>query len=139
MRVVLDTNVLISSTFWSGASSQIIDKIENKEIELVLSKEIIEEFSAVLQYEEIQMKVRDKDLEMKRTIDKIISMSIIVEPIFSLDIIKEDSDDNKIIMCAVEGKADYIISQDNHLLRLGSFAGISILTPEEFIKIISKT
>ena len=48
MKVTLDTNVLISATFWNGASDRIIQKVEKNEVELVLSKAIIEEFSKVL-------------------------------------------------------------------------------------------
>ena len=80
MKIVVDTNVLVSSTFWYGSSNKIIEKVENKEIELILSREIIEEFMNVLDYEEIQQKIMDKNLEMKRTVEKIVSISTIVEP-----------------------------------------------------------
>jgi len=48
MKIVIDTNVFISATFWSGASEEVISKVEAKEIGLVLSKDIIKEFSKVL-------------------------------------------------------------------------------------------
>ena len=134
MKIVLDTNVLVSSSFWYGSSNLILDKAENKEIELILSREIIKEFSEVLEYEEISKKIRDKNLEMKRTIEKIVSISTIVEPSQKFDIVKEDSDDNKILECAFEGKADFIVSQDAHLLKLKEFQFIKIVTPEEFLK-----
>jgi|SRR3989344_1069289 len=140
MKITVDTNVLISSTFWYGASNKIIEKVENKELELILSKEIIEEFLRVLNYEEIQQKIRDKNLEMKRSVEKIISISLITEPKQKFDIIKEDPDDNKILECAFERKVDYIISQDNHLLKLKNFEGIKIINPEEFLnKLKAKT
>ena len=80
MKITVDTNVLISATFWYGSSNEIIEKVENKEIALILSKEIIEEFSNVLDYEEIQEKIKDKNLEMKKTVEKIVSISTIIEP-----------------------------------------------------------
>lgn len=135
MKITVDTNVLISSSFWHGDSDRILNRVENKEIELVLSKEIIEEFIKVLNYEEILNKIMEKNLEMKRTIEKIISLSILVEPKEKFDIIQDDLDDNKILECAFEGKVDYIVSQDNHLLKLKEFHGIKIITPEEFLKI----
>jgi len=138
MKIVVDTNVLISATFWAGDSDRILEKAENKEIELVLSKEIIEEFVRVLGYEEIQQKIKDKNLEMRRTAEKIVSVSTIVVPLQKLDVIKEDSDDNKILECAVEGNADYIVSQDNHLLNLKEFRGIKIVTPEEFLDVLRR-
>ena len=138
MRITVDTNVLISSTFWCGDSDKIIEKVEHKKLELVLSKEIIEEFAKVLGYEEIQQKIKDKNLEMRRTVEKIVSISKIIDTKQEFDVITEDSDDNKILECAVEGNADYIVSQDVHLLKLKEFNGIKILTPEEFLDVLRR-
>ena len=135
MKITVDTNVLISSTFWYGTSDKIIEKVENKEIELILSKEIIEEFTQVLEYEEIQQKIKDKNLEMRRSVERIVAISTIVEPKHLLDVVKNDPKDNKIIECAVEGNFDYIISRDNHLLSLKKYNGIEILSPEDFLKL----
>lgn len=134
MRVTVDTNVLISATFWNGSSNKIIEKVENKELELILSYEIIEEFVRVLNYEGIQQKIRDKNLEMNRTVEKIVEMSKVIESKVKLNIIKEDPDDNKILECAKAGQVDFIVSNDNHLLKLKSLEGINIVSAEEFIK-----
>ena len=61
MKITVDTNVLISATFWYGDSEKIITKAENKEIELVLSRDIIKEYNEVLQYKEIKDKIKDKN------------------------------------------------------------------------------
>ncbi|MBU2634469.1 MAG: putative toxin-antitoxin system toxin component, PIN family [Nanoarchaeota archaeon] len=136
MKITVDTNVLISSTFWYGASDKIIEKVENKEVGLVLSKDIIEEFLRVLNYKEIQKKIKNKNLEMKRTVDKIVSISTIIEPKKKFNVIKEDFDDNKILECGVEGNVNFIITQDKHLLKLKEFEGIKIIKPKEFLEII---
>ncbi len=138
MKITADTNVLVSATFWYGDSNEIIERVERREIELVLSKEIIDEFARVLQYDEIQEKIRNKNLEMKRTVEKIVSLSTLTEPIERLDVVKEDADDNKILECAKAGKVDFIVSNDNHLLKLKEFEGIQILSSHEFLKIIKK-
>ncbi|MCX6709009.1 MAG: putative toxin-antitoxin system toxin component, PIN family [Candidatus Woesearchaeota archaeon] len=134
MKITVDTNVLVSATFWNGDSNTVLEKVENKEIELVLSKEIIEEFARVLGYKEIQDKIRDKNLEMKRTIEKIISISTIVEPTEKLNIVEEDPEDNKILECAKAGNVDFIISGDNHLLKIKKLGLIKIVSPDEFLK-----
>lgn len=136
IRITVDTNVLISASFWHGASEKIIDKVENKELTLVLSEGILEEYYKVLEYKEIKEKIEEKDLEMKQTLLKIGMIAEIVEVKYKIDLIKEDPDDNKIIECAISGKVDYIISKDNHLLKYKEYKGIKIITPEEFIKII---
>ncbi len=138
MKLTIDTNVLISGSLWTGASDKILEKVENKEIELILSKDIIEEFSKVLNYDEIKNKIRDKGLEVRRTVEKIISISNMIEPIEKLNIVKEDKDDNMVLECAIEGNVDYIITNDNHLLKLNEFQGIKIITPQEFLSIFSK-
>ncbi len=134
MKITLDTNILISATFWDGASAKIIDRIENKKIDLILSKEIIEEYSEVLNYKEIQNKIQNKNLEIKKSIGKVIALSEIVIPQKKFNIVKNDPDDNKIIECAVEGNVNYIITNDKHLLKLKEFRGIKIIKPEELLK-----
>ncbi|MEK6937574.1 MAG: putative toxin-antitoxin system toxin component, PIN family [Nanoarchaeota archaeon] len=134
MRITVDTNVLVSATFWNGDSNKIIEKVERKEIELVLSKDIIKEFSEVWNYKEIQDKIKNKNLEMKRTVAKVITLSIIVEPVEKICVIKDDPDDDKFIECAKAGNVDFIISNDSHLLKLKEFEGIKIVSPSEFLK-----
>ncbi len=134
MKITVDTNTLLSATFWSGSSDKIISKAEIKEIELIISNDIIKEYGEVLDYEEIQDKIKDKKLEMKRTVGKIISTSKIVVTKEKLAIVKNDPDDNIILECAKAGNVDFIISNDKHLLKLKKFENIPILTPDEFVE-----
>jgi hypothetical protein len=134
MNFVLDTNVLVSGTFWKGDSAKIIKCIDNKKIELVLSEELIEEYNEIIKRDEILDKIQNKNLILDKSVQRIIQDSIIVEPKKKFYIVKEDSDDNKIIECAFEGKIDYIISQDNHLLKLKEFNDIKIITPKRIYK-----
>lgn len=126
MKVTLDTNVLISATFWYGPSLRVIELIENKEVTLVLSKEILHEYGEVLQYDEIQNKIKNKNLEMKLSVEKIMSLSFIVDPKRKIEMVSDDPDDNMVLECAYEGNVDYIITQDKHLLRIKKFEGIEI-------------
>ena len=68
----------------------------------------------------------------------ILENSLLVEPEEEINIVKDDVSDNKFVEAAVTGKADYIITQDNHLLRIKEFRGIKILTPKEFLDIVKK-
>ena len=137
MRITVDTNILVSATFWNGASNKIIEKVEKKEIELILSKDIINEYVKVLNYKEIQDKIKANNLEMTRTVEKIAAISTFVKPKEKLHIIKDDPTDDKFLECAKEGKVDYLVSNDKkHLLTLKEFEGIKIISPEEFLKIV---
>ena len=134
MRITVDTNVLISATFWNGASNKIIELVERKEIELFLSQEILQEYAQVLEYDEIKEKIKDKGLNTKYSLGKIISISKIVNPKENFEAVKDDSDDNMVINAAVEGKVEYIVSTDNHLLKLKDFKNIKIVAPHEFLE-----
>lgn len=136
MKITVDTNILVSATFWNGVSERIIEKVEKKEIVMVLSREIMEEFVKVLNYEEIQRKVRDKNLEMNRSVEKIAEISEFVDPKERLHVVKNDSSDDKFLECAKAGRVDYLISNDKHLLELREFEGIKILTAYEFLGIV---
>jgi len=138
MKVVLDTNGLVSGTYWTGDSFKIMEFADDRKIELVLSKELIEEYHTVLGSDEITDKVADKKLILNKVVERVVSQSTIVFPIDKLNVVTEDPDDNKILACAKAGKVDFIISNDNHLLKLKVFEGISILTPTEFLKQLTK-
>ncbi len=134
MKVTLDTNVLVSGTLWEGASSKIIDKAERKEVEIILSPAILEEYKEVMEYDEIKEKIKEQGLVVKVAFQSLGSLATIVQPKEKIEVVKEDPDDNSILECAREGKADAIVTNDKHLLKLKEFEGIKILTPEEFNK-----
>ena len=133
MKITTDTNILVSGTFWKGDSDKILGLIDKGEIELVLSKELIEEYNEVINRDEIIEKIERKNLILNEAVQKIINDSIIVEPKQKVDIVKEDPDDNIILECALEGGVDYLITKDVHLLKLKEFKGIKILTPPELL------
>ena len=68
--------------------------------------------------------------------DIVLEKSILVIPKRKVNVVKDDSDDNKFIEAALEGNADYIISQDRHLLDIKEFEGIKMVTPKEFLRIL---
>ena len=138
MRFVADTNVLISATFWKGDSFKIIEKVEDKEIELILSEAIIKEYNRVLNYEEIQEKIKDNSLDTRFVLEELIEMAVIVDPKKKLKVVKDDPDDDKFLETALEGNADYIVSQDKHLLKLKEFRGIKIVNEREFLRRIQR-
>ncbi len=132
MNVVLDTNVFISGIFWEGNfCSQIIGAWKKGKFTLISSISIIEELTEILKDFKIQMP--SDMIEAWRNM--IIQNSIIVEPKSKINLIEHDSD-NRLLESAIEGNAEYIVSQDKHLLDLKEYQGIKIILPEEFLKII---
>jgi uncharacterized protein len=138
MKLTLDTNILISGTFWTGASFKILERIENKLDQSVTSKEIISEYERIMESHEIIEKIENKNLIILKICEKVMINSIIVEPKTRLNFVKEDPQDNMILECAKEGSVDFIVTNDNHLLKIKKFEGITILKPEEYLKTINK-
>lgn len=128
-KVVLDTNIIISAFGWDGKPKEIIEKIVENELEWVISQDQFEELSKVLDYEKFNFSEEQKE-KIKAI---VLSISTLVYPKIRLDIVKEDKEDNRILDCAIEGNADYIITGDSHLLKLKEFKGIKILKINDFL------
>ena len=130
MRVVLDTNIFISGIHWNGPSSKILMLWILDEFDVILSEKIIEEVNRTLN----NFKIMLSD-EKKAYIRRLLGIStIFVKPEFTILAVQDDPDDDKFVEAAVAGAADYIITQDKHLLKIKQFEGIRIVTPEEFLK-----
>lgn len=132
MKVLLDTNIFISGIFWRGSSNKVITNWKEGKFTLVTSLEAISEIIKVLK----DFKIKLSDDMIKEWVDLIVRNSIIVEPKEKIEAVKDDQKDNIFIETAVAGNVDYIVSQDNHLLKLKEFRGIKIITPEEFNKLL---
>lgn len=134
LRVVPDINVLVSAFISKGNPHRIFRKCERKEIKLIVSDDILEEFTGVIGRKKFGL---NKARIYKVT--SIVKKSVdIIKPKTTLNIIKDDPSDNKILECAVSGNADYIISGDKHLLGLQEYRGIKILNSSDFLKINKK-
>lgn len=132
MKVVIDTNVLISGILFDGNESEVLDLIDQKRIKLIVSEEILNEYKRVLLYKKFQLTKE----EVETILSRVIQISEFVIPIKKLSIVR-DSSDNKFVECAVEGDTMFIISGDKHLLELKTFDGIKILNAKEFLSKLS--
>lgn len=135
LRIVLDTNVLISGTYWTGDSYRILEFMDEGKIIGITTKEILKEYDRIIHSEEILARIDEIQLLQRAPTLKIFEKMTVIEPIVRLNVIAHDPD-NKFLEAAVEGKANYIVSRDHHLLDLKEYQGIKIITPEKFLKII---
>ena len=137
MRVVLDANIFISSLIASrGHPAKIVDKWRNREIEVIVSPAIIGELDRVLGYERLQKKYRRIREEREGLIDDLRNFATIVEPQQKLSAVKADESDNRYIECAVASGTNYIVSGDPHLLDVGNYQGVRIITPATFVTLL---
>jgi len=132
MRVVLDTNIFISGIFWSGDSERILFYWADGKFELISSTEIIEEIIKTLMNFRVPLPPRGILLWL----NILLWGARVIEPNERVNIVRDDPDDNKFIESAVAGKADFIVSQDKHLLRIGEFRGIKVLEPRDFLELL---
>lgn len=130
-RVVMDTNVIISGLNFGGKPREILNLFRRGILEACLSPFILREIRDVL-----EAHFEWDEYMIKEAVEAIEEKAILVKPKIKLSVIKEKEDDNRILECALEGKAQFIISGDKrHILPLKNFHGIRIVSPDEFLKI----
>jgi len=134
IRVVVDTNVFISS-FFGGNPRKIIDLWKTGEIALCLSKPIVDEYIEVL---------RRLELQNEKEIDELLSLFahgyhvVFTATTPELNIVEADPDNNMFIECAVALKAKFVISGDKALQAVQDYMKIKIVSPSEFLNEFSK-
>ena len=131
MRVVIDTNIFVSS-FFGGKPRKIIDLWKEGKITLCLSKDILNEYIEVLHRIGLQDEVELEELLSLFTKSFNILFTTKTPRI---KVVKDDPDDDKFIECAVALKAEVIITGDKAIEVIEEYMDIKILTPQQFLKI----
>ena len=135
--VVFDLNVLVSSLIVKGKPHDLWHKAKNNEFTLELSSEMFSEFVNVASRKKFEKYVTNIDVKLFLADLSRIGKFVQVKSKFK--VISEDPDDDIIVRTAYDGKADYIVSGDRHLLALKEFKGIKILTIDDMLKLLDKT
>lgn len=130
LRVVLDTNVLISAILFGGKPRQILEKAIRGEIRLCLSEPILEELKGVLQRSKFNYSAE----MIQFILTELTGIADFVNPSETINVVLEDPEDNRILECAVEAKANYVISGDFHLLKLSRYLNIEVLNVAAFLE-----
>ena len=136
VKVVFDTNVWISIFMKKRLKNEFLQAKDD--LTIYTSKNIALEVSKVLLYPKIAQILKKSGIHEKDILRIYTANSKIVEPNTKLHIISEDIEDNKILECALAAGAHIIVSGDKHLLQLGKYRKIRILTPKEFFENITQ-
>jgi putative PIN family toxin of toxin-antitoxin system len=133
LRVVLDTNVLISAFTHNrpGISFQIWQLAIERRYRLLISPAIAAEVADVL-----RRKFSWEDEPVLQRLKFLVRTSEMVVPKLTLQVVPEDDDDNRILECAIAGNAGLIVSSDRHLRKLASYEGVGIVTPIDFRRML---
>jgi putative PIN family toxin of toxin-antitoxin system len=129
MRIVIDTNILVSAAFFGGLPEQLIDLVLDKKISAVVSREIVDE------YEKTIKKLLDKyNLSRLRfPFSSLIASLEFIVPSTQVNLCA-DPDDDKFISCAIDGLCPFIVSGDHHLLEVKRYGKIQIIKTRAFFE-----
>ena len=130
MRVVIDTNVLVSGVFFGGLPGRILEAWKDEKLTLVISPAILEEYYRVGRI--LAMKYQGVDLD-----PLLALLAMYADIIDATDIsegICEDPDDDKFMACAVAGGAYVVVSGDKHLRAVSGWQGVDVMTPRAFVE-----
>ena len=133
IKVILDTNIIVSSIVFGGKPRDIFSLVQEGKIEAYISSFILYEVKEVL-----TKKFDFNDEKLKEVRQLMKDNFIVISPRISLQTIKVHLLDNKVLEAAVEAKADYLITGDKkHILPLKKIKNTKIVSPEEFLKQLS--
>jgi uncharacterized protein len=129
LKVVIDTNVFVSY-FWGGNPQKIIDLWTGDRFVLLVSPAIIEEIGKTL------LTVGVEEEKVVELCEMILLKAKMIIPKRRLYLVQNDPADNKFLECAVDGRANYLVTGDNHLLELKKIGRIKIMCPVDFLKLL---
>ena len=130
MRIVLDTNVLISALAFPGSKpDQILYRIRRGETELFTCPFILSELDRVLR-EKFRFTKKEADVR----VNAIRAIAHVITPTERITVVTANDDDNRILECVAAAQAEFLVTGDKeHLLPLGSYRGTKIVTPAQFL------
>jgi putative PIN family toxin of toxin-antitoxin system len=138
IRIVPDTNLFVSALLKPDSiPDKIIGLVREDKVLMLTSDAICSEITRVLFYPKIRKRLAATDEELHDFVRLLRAVAITTPDILKLPPLAADPDDTKYLVCAVEGHADFIVSGDHHLTDLVIFQGIRVVTPADFLQIIS--
>ena len=136
LKLVLDTNTIVSAFFWEGNEAELFRKIEQGRAKLYITSEVLKEVEEVIKrpkFNEVMMKA---GLTPDQIIQKIVSLShLVIAPKLNIKVCR-DKKDNKFLECAESAKVDYIVSGDEDLLFLKEYKGIQIVRTSRMLDML---
>ena len=128
MRVVLDTNVLVSGVFFGGGPGRILEAWRDGELTVVLSPSILEEYDRV----GAVLAAQNPGVDLKPDLGLLAVHGDVVHPAALREQVGSDPDDDKFLACALAGRADVVVSGDRALRHVSGWEGVDVMTPRAF-------
>jgi putative PIN family toxin of toxin-antitoxin system len=132
VRVVLDTNIYVSGLLWTGLPHDLLSVAETGRLVLVTTPAILEEVQEVLARPKFAARMITLTTSVDELMESLLGIVQIIQEPKVARVVRPDPDDDKFIACAVASRVRWIISGDDHLLSLGQYRTIRIVTPQQF-------
>lgn len=130
---VFDTNVLFSWTAWKGKPFQCVELARSGVVDGVTCRELVDEFA-----DKLQSKLAFTGEQCLETLADLLTFLQLISIKGQLKAVPADPDDDKALECAVAAAATHIVTGDRrHLLPMGSFQGVQIVTPAQFLAVVA--
>ncbi len=135
MRLVIDTNIWISGLLWRGMPHELLRLAEKGQVTLGLTADTLAELSRVLGYERLQPRLKQLGLLPADLIAYVLTLTTLFETVKTETgpLVAADPDDDIFLHCALAAQAIYVVSGDQHLLALGEYRTIPIITIRDFL------
>jgi uncharacterized protein len=137
VRLVVDTNVLVSAFLWQGMPNRLIELAGEKLITLYTSRALVDELSEVLNRKRLSKQVAATGLTAAQMVGNYKRVATLVTPRQLTQQVARDADDDAVLACALAARADVMVSGDKDLLVLKAFRGIPIVTVAQAIQVIA--
>lgn len=130
MRIVLDTNVLMSGLFWRGTPARILDGWRDRHFDLLISPEVYSEYERVSK----ELGATRPEIDPRPFLRLVLSAAFMVDAEELEQAVCSDPDDDKFIACGLAGGAEFLVTGDKALLAVHDYRGLRIVTPAGFLK-----
>ena len=131
MRVVLDTNVLLSGLLWHGVPHTLIERVREGTLALVSSPVLLAELAEVIARPQFETILARSNTSRERSLAELRELADVIEPPPLAEPVCRDPDDDAVLALAIAATVDLIVSGDRDLLDLQRFQDIAIVTPAE--------
>lgn len=138
VRVVVDTNTVVSGLLWSGRPQQVINAARAKRITLYCSAALTAEFAEVIGRERFARRIRAARLSAAAIVADYAQLAHLVIPADISPAVAGDPDDDQVLACAIAAGADLVVSGDNRLRNLKTYQGIRIVNAAEALALIEQ-
>jgi len=133
VKIILDTNVVVSGIFFGGVPGHILDAWRGGRFTLVVSPDIFEEYRRVAEFLGPRFPGFDLDLDLEPLLALILARGTMVEDSTLPEAVSSDPDDDKFLACALSSNTSLIVSGDRDLLEVSGYGDIKVLKPRDFV------